>query len=353
MSVLTVRRRSLARSYGYTTLFCVAIAALLWALEPANAFWRLLVVSLCIGLSIATAFELLEPPLQRWMSPYVAPVPITLVGLTGGLLLGGWLLGNPGQFFLEALDTWALGIFFGVVGFLLVSTRERLQTLRTALARAEAERLNQEKVRLETELRLLQAQIEPHFLFNTLSNIASMIRSQPEAAERTITDLTTLLRASLKRTRASFASVGDELDIVRSYLSIQKIRMGDRLDWEIHAAPDLATVPLPPLLLQPLVENAVRHGIEHREAGGTIRIDVRREAGGLRIAVADDGPGIADPNGIGHDVPGAGGTGIRNVLERLHALYDGQAGLTFETNADGGLTAVVHLPDDHAHRSAR
>ena len=179
-----------------------------------------------------------------------------------------------------------------------------------------------------------------------------MIRSQPEAAERTITDLTTLLRASLKRTRATLASVGDELDIVRSYLSIQKVRMGDRLDWQIDASPDIAAVPLPPLLLQPLVENAVRHGIEPREAGGTVRIDVRRENGGLRIEVADDGPGIADPDVAGDALPATSGTGIRNVLERLRALYDGRAGLTFETNADGGLTAVLRLPDDHAHRTA-
>ncbi|NBC22523.1 MAG: hypothetical protein GVY21_03510 [Gammaproteobacteria bacterium] len=345
----------LARSYGYTSLFCLAIAVLLWALTDGELFLDYLVVSLCIGLSIASASALLEPVLERHLSPYLVPLPITLAGLVVGLILGGLWLGSPWYFFDEGGDTWVLGLFFGVIGFLLMGTHSRVQTLRAALAQAESERLKQEKLRLETELRLLQAQIEPHFLFNTLSNVASMIRSAPEQAEATVNDLTTLLRASLKRTRAPVATIGHELEVVRSYLEIQRIRMGERLRYAVSVADGLAETPLPPLLLQPLVENAVRHGIEPLEEGGRIDVEIRAgKPGQVQICVRDTGRGIIEEpvDGARHGEDGAAGTGIRNVLDRLEALYRGDAGLTFTANSPRGLSAVLTLPAADAYRAA-
>lgn len=344
----------LLRSYGYTSLFCLAIAVLLWAIAG-GGFLDYLVVSFCIGLSIATASALLEPLLEGWLSPYLVPLPITLAGLVVGLVLGGLWLGGPWYFFDEAWDTWILGIFFGVVGFLLMGAHGRVQTLRAALAQAESERLKLEKLRLETELRLLQAQIEPHFLFNTLSNVASMIHSAPEQAEATVNDLTTLLRASLKRTRAPVATIGHELEVVRSYLEIQRIRMGERLSYDIRVADGLAETPLPPLLLQPLVENAVRHGIEPLEDGGRIDVEIRTTTPGqMQITVRDTGGGISEvPDGSARpSQDGAGGTGIANVLDRLEALYRGAAALTFTANSPRGLCAVLTLPIADAHRAA-
>lgn len=133
---------SLLRSYGYTAVFSLAIAGLLWTLgssgdDPVS----LVVVSCCIGFSIATAFAVLQEPLERILSPVVAPIPITLIGLTAGIVLGGTWLGDPWYFFSDTWDAWVLGIFFGVVGFLMMGARTRVQTLEAALARAEAERL--------------------------------------------------------------------------------------------------------------------------------------------------------------------------------------------------------------------
>ncbi|MEQ8858661.1 MAG: histidine kinase [Pseudomonadales bacterium] len=351
------RAGDLLRSYGYTSLFCAAIAGLLWALtrEP---FLPLLSVSFSIGLSIATAFALLQAPVGRYLSPYLAPVPITLVGLLAGLTLGGTLLGDPGFFFDEAWDTWIVGVFFGAVGFLLVSTHGRLQSLRAALAQAEAAQLQQEKLRLESDLRLLQAQIEPHFLFNTLSNVASMIREAPDEAEATLENLTTLLRSSLRRTRTTLTTLDDELDIVRSYLEIQRIRMGDRLRYRIEVAEDCGQVPLPPLLLQPLVENAVRHGVEPLEQGADLTIRIVRHDGSLTIEVADTGVGLPsaggpEPSRLPPTRNGStNGAGIANVIGRLDGLYHGAARLEFSSNSPRGLVAVLTLPEKPDAESA-
>lgn len=342
---------SLGRTYGYTSLFCIAIALFLWLLDPSQSLSSVTLVSFCIGLSIATAFVLLEDRLSRHLSPYVALLPITLIGLSVGLVLGGTLLGDPGYFFGESRETWVIGIFFGVLGFLLMGTHGRVLSLHTALARAEAERLTQEKQRLETELRLLQAQIEPHFLFNTLSNVASMIPDAPDQAEATLVDLTTLLRASLRRTRASVTTLGLEIEILRSYLDIQRIRMGDRLRYRIDVDESLHGASLPPLLLQPLVENAVVHGIEPVESGGEIRVRAARRGDRLIVRVSDTGCGLPETSGDREMVTGSGlGTGIANVLGRLSALYHGQATLRFARNEPHGLVAILDIPiNDHDH----
>lgn len=349
------KARSLWTTYGYTSLFCLAIAILLWLLSPTDSLVQLLVVSFAIGLSVATAFVLLEEPLGRILSPYLAPLPITLAGVIGGMLLGGTLLGDPGYFLRDDHETWALGIFFGVVGFLLVGAYGRMQALRTALAEAEADRLQREKLLLESDLRRLQAQIEPHFLFNTLSNVASMIHDEPARAEAMLTDLTTLLRASLRRTRAPLTSVALELEIVRAYLEIQRVRMGGRLRYHIDVDPGCESLSLPPLLLQPLVENAVVHGVEPQEGPGEVRVVVARSGTGLAITVTDSGPGLQGLEDDGGELLSGshGGTGIANVLGRLEALYHGQATLRFERRPPHGVTAVLTLPEDpHADRPA-
>jgi sensor histidine kinase YesM len=231
-----------------------------------------------------------------------------------------------------------------------------MQALKAALAQAEAERLQQQTLHLETHLRLLQAQIEPHFLFNTLSNVASMIRNSPDQAEATLSNLTTLLRASLRRTRRPLVTLGDELDVVQSYLEIQRIRMGERLRYRINADDQLLSIPLPPLLVQPLVENAVRHGIEPLENGGVIEVRGFRDGRFLNIEVADTGTGLegGDRSGNSELVAGSpGGTGISNVLARLSALYHGAATLTFSGREPHGVTAVITLPiEADAHSPA-
>ena len=181
------------------------------------------------------------------------------------------------MFYTEDYATLILGIFFSVIGFLVFATRTRLAQTEARLIAAEMESERQERLVTLTELKLLQAQIEPHFLFNTLSNIAGLIHKRPDDAEKTLVNLTRLLRSSLSRTRKTETTVAEEIDIARAYLEIHAIRMSDRLQYRITVDPTVSNAPLPPLLIQPLVENAITHGIDQLEQGGIINIDAQRD----------------------------------------------------------------------------
>jgi two-component sensor histidine kinase len=329
-----------AAKFARTTLFCLAIGLTIWALGWSSPWWAATLVSLSIGYSITVTAHLLDPFLSRWMPSGWTIVPIALIGVFIGILVGGLVTTGRPLYFLydEDLSAPILAIFFGVLGLLFFTGQRRLQKARAELAVTRAARLAEEKARLETELKLLQAQIEPHFLFNTLSNVVGMIRDQPDAAEAMLLKLTTLLRHSLNRTREETIRLGDELTLVEALLGINQIRMGERLTWKIDVAPELRDARLPPLLLQPLVENAITHGIEPDEQGGTIDISARREGLNLTISVRDSGVGLSGSGGAG--------VGIANVTQRLAALY-GESGKLMLTELEPrGTLAVITLPMD-------
>ena len=206
-----------------------------------------------------------------------------------------------------------------------------------ALERARA--VEQMRAELaQAELRALKAQIHPHFLFNTLNSIASLIATQPSAAEDVTTRLADLFRYTLRASERENATLGEELEFLRDYLAIERIRFGERLRVEEDVEPGLEGCSVPSLLLQPLVENAVRHAIANRQEGGRIRLGARREAERLVLEVADDGPGI-DP----HAPPSGTGFGLHAVRERLRAAGMGGA-LTLDSAPEGGTRARVSLP---------
>jgi len=325
--------------FAYTGLFCVAIATLLWLINGRD-FSTGLIISLSIGMSINSAFYFLGDVFTRLINPYLAAIPITAIGLAIGLVVGGTLgLGEPLYFFAANEGTLAAGVFFGVLGFIIFSTRGRLIAAESQLAQASALQARQEKLLTEAELKLLQAQIEPHFLFNTLSNIAGLIHRDPDTAELTLINLTTLLRASLKRTREVTTTLREELEIARAYLNIQSTRMGSRLEYTIESDPALGGIPLSPLLLQPLIENSIKHGIEPFEEGGRIDVSVKLREGNLQITVADTGSGINS-----QQVSPGSGTGLRNIRDRLRILYENHANLALKENQPQGTIACITLP---------
>jgi signal transduction histidine kinase len=191
----------------------------------------------------------------------------------------------------------------------------------------------------EAKLRTLQAQIEPHFLYNTLANVVSLIGSDPVRARHMLERLIDFLRASLSASRAESATLGGEIDLARAYLDLLTVRMGARLRYRIDVDDACRAAAIAPMLIQPLVENAIMHGIEPKVDGGTIVVRARRTDAGLCVEVLDDGVGLvaAAPR------PG-GGVGLSNLRERLRTLYGNLAKIQLLENQDGGVTSRLILP---------
>jgi len=326
-----------------TAILCLGIAVFLTLLvDTGGVFWTNLLFSGGIGFGIHLSFTAVRLTLGERL-PRIAVAALAIVlGLTVGLMVSAAVItGEPLYFLRQGGDSLLIGIFFGILGTLIILSLEPVDRMRSELAEAELARMAHDKQIAETRLRLLQAQIEPHVLFNTLANVVGLIDSDPKSAQRMIEHLTTLLRASLRRARAEVTTLGDELSMVRAYLEIQPLRMGPRLAYAIECAPDLEAWRLPPMLLQPLVENAVRHGLESTEAGGRIDIISTMAGDRLTVRIADDGAGL-DEGGNGSGI--GSGTGLVNVRERLQAFYGGDASLTLADNNGRGFVATVQLP---------
>ena len=194
----------------------------------------------------------------------------------------------------------------------------------------------------EADLRLgvLQAQVEPHFLFNTLASVRALVRQDPAQAEATLDALVDFLRATipkLREDRGLHATLGQQLDLCSSYLALMQVRMGGRLTYDVRADEALRAVPFPPSLLITLVENAIKHGIEPRPGPGRIEIDAVRDGDTLRVQVRDDGAGLQ---------PGLStGVGLANVREQLAARYGARAAFVLSPAAEGrGVCAEIRVP---------
>lgn len=194
----------------------------------------------------------------------------------------------------------------------------------------------------EADLRLgvLQAQVEPHFLFNTLASVRALVRQDPAQAEATLDALVDFLRATipkLREDRGLHATLGQQLDLCSSYLALMQVRMGGRLTYDVRADEALRAAPFPPSLLITLVENAIKHGIEPRPGPGRIEIDAVRDGDALRVQVRDDGAGLR---------PGLStGVGLANVREQLAARYGARAAFVLSPAAEGrGVCAEIRVP---------
>lgn len=196
----------------------------------------------------------------------------------------------------------------------------------------------------QSRLQALRGQLHPHFLFNTLNTIAALVHRDPDGAERVTSRLGDLLRETLQGEGNTEVPLGRELTFLQRYVEIQQIRFNDRLQVEIDVEPAAQEALVPSLILQPLVENAIRHGIEPRAAMGTVQVLARRNGGRLELEVRDDGVGIEADGCNGHGTGGCG-VGLRNTQLRLQELY-GEAGYSFTIGPaeGGGTVARLSLP---------
>jgi signal transduction histidine kinase len=229
----------------------------------------------------------------------------------------------------------------------------RLDALRVAGERLDRDVREQriERLASEAELRALRAQLHPHFLFNALTTIGYLIQTSPARALDTLLRLTNVLRGVLRRTTTEFSTIGEEIDFIQSYLEIEQARFEERLRVDIDVPPALRSAACPALILQPLVENAVKHGLAPQIAGGRVAVRVRAADGRLDVEISDTGAGFD----AGAVMP-SHGVGLTSVSQRLRAHYGDAGVLAISSTPGGGTVAVVSVPlrrPDHVDRHQR
>ena len=325
--------------WGMAIVFNTVIALFLTAIDYGGSLMVNWVFSQCIGLTITAlvALNLSVIHVRPWRA-----VGLGLAVVVGSMLGTGLALVVTG---VSEFDTsgarafWQavfIGLVFGAGVTMLAFYRERTLRSEQALDAERLKLLQGEKAQVETELRLLQAQVEPHFLFNTLAILRGLIGRDPLAGKQLLDHLIDYLRASLSHSRCDQATLGEELALLDSYLTIMQFRMGERLTFSIKIADELRSQPLAPMLLQPLVENAIRHGLEPKTGPGRVWITVSSIGDAIQMQVGDDGMGFSNS--------GSAGTGLANIRARLTTLYEGRAALTLEDNDHGGVTATLRVP---------
>nr|WP_199042460.1 histidine kinase [Dyella sp. ASV24] len=200
-----------------------------------------------------------------------------------------------------------------------------------------ARQTENEKERTVARLNLLHAQVEPHFLYNTLASAQYLTRTDPQQADHMLGHLIHYLRHSLPQRDDALSTLGDELERTRAYLEIMRLRMGPRLSLQIDVPDTLRAIAIPPMMLQTLVENAIKHGLEPKPGGGSVWILARRDDDAIAITVADDGRGF-------NEAGGGTGIGLKNVRERLRLIYGADASLSVVSNAPEGVAATITVP---------
>jgi len=315
-----------------TIVLCTLIAAALSAFGS-KGFGTNLVYSLCIGLLTYATIDLPRRRLWPQGTPALLPVIVLAllaapVGWFGGSFIASLLLGVPWKPIdmgpNAMLGFLALTAGAGLGGTFYFWTRERL-----ALS---------ERGAAEARLKLLQAQIEPHFLFNTLANLQALIGSDPKRAQAMLAHLDGYLRATLASTRNDKCTLAEEFALLRGYLEILAIRMGPRLVYALDLPDALANARLPPMLLQPLVENAIKHGLEPKVEGGTLRVAASAVGKQLVLVVEDSGLGFGTASTAGT------GVGLLHVKERLAAVYGDTATAEVGEAVGGGVRITLRLP---------
>ena len=336
-----INRRHVLKSFSYTALFNTAIALFLTFLEFGGGFVKTFIITQCIGMSICACI-LLVNFLFKSAKPFIQIAAIfvaMIIGSVIGTLLGTVAAGIGTSIFFQEYSLFQmiiLGLVFGTIISYFIFSRETITTTKTMVQEERIKRLISEKKAVESNLRLLQAQIEPHFLFNTLSNIVSLLETDLEKGKYMLEDLIHYLRTSLSKTRSETTTIGQEMEMIRSYMNIFKVRMGERLRYQVDVPDSIKDIPFPPMLIQPLVENAIKHGLEPKIEGGEVFISGKENKEILRLEIADTGVGFyeeSDP-----------GTGLSNIRERLQSIYGDKGRLILEDNRPCGLKAIIEVP---------
>lgn len=270
---------------------------------------------------------------QTWNLVRMSAYPFFFPEATyeGGLWdeFGGWA---STAFFIFAI--WA-AVYFGIRAYSLAAAQRELAAME------RLRRLNAEKLSSNAQLKMLRYQINPHFIFNTLNSVKALIATKRSQDARAMIDgLSDLLRVTLERDPPLIIPLAEEMETVRQYLNVEKMRFGDRLSFDLNLADGSENIPIPSLLLQPIVENSIRHGVEAQKEGCDIAIDASCNDNRLIISISDTGPGL-NSKAIS---PSGSGIGLENVRARLESVYGEDATLELVEAKTGGVRATISAP---------
>ena len=346
--------RRLLADARYALLLNVLCALFVtYVLSGGQSFLLNLLASMCIG---GIAFLLIDGIRLAWwgeqrrapLLPFIAVIIVSgTVAQVTGTMLFGWLanIDVPAPIAMSPRNV-GMTVFTlaaASAAFLFFSSRERITRLQTEAAQEKARAESVARQAMQTQLQLLQAQIEPHMLFNTLANLQGLISFDPERAQLLLDQLIQYLRATLSSSRAESTTLEQEFALMQAYLGLMSIRMGARLAYTLDLPVSLRQIKVPPMLLQPLVENAIQHGLEPKIEGGHIHVQASAHDGVLTLSVSDDGLGLDHPSQTR-------GTqlGVANIRERLLGMYgrhgNAAASLSLATNTPTGTVARLTLP---------
>lgn len=315
-----------ALPYEWKAWGLAALAILIvWFLDGGRNVWFTWLVRLLVSYSLAIGLA----------SQFVPA--FGLFGKVVAVILSAFLAAVLTEHALSLLPTLPYPAQLGGMKDELISTAFSSYLLISSTMQEESNRqAKSERQMVELKLNALQAQIEPHFLYNTLANVQQLVRSTPQVADQMLQHLITYLKAAIPDVRNGRGLLGQEVDRARSYLQIMQIRMGERLQFTINVDDDLRQIAIPPLGLLTLVENAVQHGIDRLPEGGMVTISGTKDDKKLILKVIDNGVGFGDEIGSG--------MGLTNLRERLVTLYGKHARLDLAHASPRGVEATLELP---------
>ncbi len=327
-------QKVLFRYFFYSLIFSSILIVFIPFVSPlsfSESFVIILCISFCTAMSVLTATYFIKP--SQPFTLLVSVVVSSGAGSSLGALILIFFSDNPvfhnHVVFLQL-------VFGGILFGLIITYVFAYQTVIDDTMEEHLKRLTSEKKALESNLKLLQAQIEPHFLFNTLSNILSLLDIDLSKAKSMMKDFINYLRTSLSRSRKDTGTIGQEIEMIQAYLNLFKVRMEDRLHFTIDVPDQIKNLPFPPMLLQPLVENSLKHGLEPKINGGNISISAEKVEYLLRFTVID--------TGLGLNFAQNPGVGLLNIRERLQSLYGEQGRLILKENQPSGVEAIIEVP---------
>ena len=343
----------------YMTLFNTAIAVFItYVLKVDKNFYINWVCSMLIGFCITSIIDVCRWLIWRKNTPN-GPIMFALSLIAGPL---GYFIGINLARKLFDMPVMSVSFMFAdsnrilILMCLLISfsfgvffwNKNKIADLVAETEREKSRNAAIEKQAMQAQLQLLQAQIEPHMLFNTLANLQGLIAIDTERAQNMLEQLIVYLRASLNSSRTEKTTLKHEFALMKAYLELMTVRMGKRLTYELALPAELEAKEIAPMLLQPLVENAIKHGIEPKMDGGSIHVTAWHQDGFLQLSVIDTGLGLpSDYNEAKASINADGNhqrVGNANVVERLIALYGPSANLSLETNDAEGVTARLSIP---------